>query len=76
MFLTVREVAERLKISNSLVYQLIASKELACHRIGTGRGGSIRVSEDDLKVYLDGRLNSRVVSEPKLPARRLKHIRR
>lgn len=76
MFLTVREVAARLKISNSLVYQLIASKDLACHRIGKGRGGSIRVSEENLQTYLDGRLTTPIAPEPKLPARRLKHIRR
>ncbi|MCA9028949.1 MAG: helix-turn-helix domain-containing protein [Planctomycetaceae bacterium] len=51
MFLTVREVAERLKISPSCVYQLVESGKLAHHRIGTGRG-AIRISEDDLNNFL------------------------
>ena len=49
--LTVAVVAKRLSVSQSLIYQLIESRKLAHHRIGTGRG-TIRVSESDLASYL------------------------
>ena len=72
--LTVREVAERLQVSLSLVYTLIESKKLACHRIGTGRG-AIRVHRDDLDRYLR---ECRVESDqpvPPPPRPQLKHLR-
>lgn len=50
--LTVREVAERLRVSSRSVYDLVASGKLACHRIGMGRG-AIRVNEGDLAAFLD-----------------------
>lgn len=50
--LNVREVAERLRVSATCVYQLIERGKLACHRIGVGRG-AIRVCERDLLVYID-----------------------
>ena len=50
--LTVREVAGVLKVSRSLVYLLIESRKLACHRIGNGRG-SIRVRRCDLDRFLE-----------------------
>ena len=72
--LTVREVADVLKVSTSLVYLLIESRKLACHRIGNGRG-AIRVRRDDLDRFLE---QCRV--EPEQPAvrpsrPRLKHLR-
>ncbi len=51
MLLTVKEVAERLKVSASCIYQLVESGRLAHHRIGIGRG-AIRFSEDDLDEFL------------------------
>jgi excisionase family DNA binding protein len=51
MLLTVSNVAKRLNVSQSCVYQLVDSGRLPCHRIGVGRG-AIRVSEADLADYL------------------------
>lgn len=51
MLLTVKEVAERLKVSASCIYQLVESGRLAHHRIGIGRG-AIRFSENDLDEFL------------------------
>ncbi len=45
--MTVKEVARRLRVSASLVYQLVDSGKLACHRIGNGRG-AIRIRPDDV----------------------------
>ena len=49
--MTVKEVARRLRVSASLVYQLVDSGKLGCHRIGNGRG-AIRIRPDDLANYL------------------------
>ena len=49
--LTVKEVARRLRVSASLVYQLVDSGKLGCHRIGNGRG-AIRIRPDDVDTYL------------------------
>ncbi len=73
--LTVKNVAERLAISESLVYELLAAKQIAFHRIGKGRGGSIRISEDDLEDYLAERRVERREPERKAPLRKLTHIR-
>ncbi|MEX0703464.1 MAG: helix-turn-helix domain-containing protein [Planctomycetales bacterium] len=51
MYLTVREVADRLSISPSCVYQLIESGKLPHYRIGIGRG-VIRILEEDLSGFL------------------------
>ncbi|QEH32120.1 Helix-turn-helix domain protein [Aquisphaera giovannonii] len=50
--MTVRDVATRLEISASLVYQLIDSGKLRCCRHGMGRG-VIRVTEEQLAEYLE-----------------------
>jgi excisionase family DNA binding protein len=47
----VRDVAERLEVSQATVYALIAHGKLKCSRIGLGRG-VIRVSDDQLAAYL------------------------
>jgi len=49
--MTVKEVAERLAVSEACVYQLVENRRLWVHRIGLGRG-TIRVSEQDLETYL------------------------
>jgi excisionase family DNA binding protein len=74
MMLTIRQVAERLNISASTVYSLVSSRKLPCHRIGVGRG-AVRVSEEDLSVYLES--CRQPVIEPRLPVQRvkLKHLR-
>ena len=43
--LKVNEVAERLRVSSSTVYNLVEEGRIACYRIGKGRG-SIRFSEE------------------------------
>ena len=50
--LTVREVADHLRVSPSCVYGLIGRGLLACHRIGLGRG-TIRVTAEQLARFLD-----------------------
>jgi excisionase family DNA binding protein len=74
--LTVKQAAERLRVSPSLVYSLIAARELAHVRIGFGRG-LIRISEESICEYEQRRSVS--VAEPTpapAPRRRaaLKHL--
>jgi excisionase family DNA binding protein len=47
-FLTVNDVAERLRISTKTVRRWIDRRELHAHRFGR----QIRISEDDLDVFL------------------------
>ena len=49
--MTVREIAERLEISPSCVYALVAAGKLRASRHGLGRG-CIRISEEQLAQYL------------------------
>lgn len=49
--LTVEQAASRLKVSRSLVYSLIETGKLTCHRIGIGRG-TIRLLPNDLETFL------------------------
>ncbi len=58
--LRVKEVAARLGCSLSTAYQLIESGRLPSHQVGMRKG--IRVSEDDLRAYLD---RCRSQKEPK-----------
>ena len=72
--LTVREVAERLKVSVAGAYAIIAEGKLACYRVGRGRG-TIRVRPEDLDVYL-ARCRFERVEQAGKPARpRLKHLK-
>ncbi len=73
--LTVREAADRLRISVSLVYQLVESRRLAHYRVGTGRG-CIRIAEESIDEYLAQCLQGTVIKKPAIPKKRLKHIRR
>jgi excisionase family DNA binding protein len=50
--LTVAEAASLLKISRSLVYQLIEAGRLAVHRLGCGRG-ALRLKKSDVARYVD-----------------------
>lgn len=50
-FLTPREVADALRVSDMTVYRLIKSGELRALRIGK----SFRISEDDFDEYLADR---------------------
>jgi excisionase family DNA binding protein len=51
--LTVREVADRLKLSEKSVRRRIASGELPAVRLG-GRGTKLRVDERELDQYVYG----------------------
>lgn len=52
--MTVKEFADRAEISLSLAYALIAEGRVPHRRIGQrGRRGCIRITEDDLRVFLD-----------------------
>jgi excisionase family DNA binding protein len=50
-FLTVAEVARRLRVSNMTVYRIVQAGELPAVRVGRG----YRIREDDLLRYLDAR---------------------
>lgn len=71
--MTVREVADRLKCAASTVYQLVETGRLGAFHIGPN-GGSIRVSEDQLKQYLEDCCSLPRVPVRKPPRPRLKHI--
>lgn len=51
MLLTIQETAERLNVSVSLVYRLVAKGELPCYEIASCK----RVSESDIQQFLDSR---------------------
>ena len=75
MFLTVKDVAARLNISVSCIYQLVESGKLAHHRIGLGRG-AIRFSDGDIDEYLAGvrqQVRNHAAATPL--GRKLKHIK-
>jgi excisionase family DNA binding protein len=65
---TVRQVAERLSVSQATIYALVASGRLAACRIGLGRG-CIRFTEEQIENYLRA-----TGPTPRAPAT-LKHIR-
>lgn len=60
--LRVSEVAKRLALSLSSVYQLIESGRLKSHCVAMRKG--IRVMEDDLAAFLDGCRRSKSASVP------------
>ena len=66
MFLTVKQVADRLCISPSQIYVLCHTGELSCHRFGK----AIRVSEEQLAHFIEA---SKITPKVALPA--LRHIR-
>jgi excisionase family DNA binding protein len=49
---TVKNVAERLRISQGTVYAAIADGRLRCYRLGKGRG-AIRIPEESLQEFLE-----------------------
>lgn len=53
--LTVNEVAARLKVSKSTIYNAVESGSMPHYRIGAGRG-AIRISEEQLEAFLLGSL--------------------
>lgn len=48
---TVREAAERLRLSTGSVYALVTSGQLSCMRVGPARG-RIFISEEAIQDYL------------------------
>jgi excisionase family DNA binding protein len=70
---TVREIAMKLKVAASTVYSLIQAGKLIACRVGLGRG-ALRVSEDDLQLYLAA---TRFVPQPikTVSSVRLKHLK-
>ena len=64
--LTVKETAERLKLSLSMVYRLIAAGDLPSYAIG----GCIRVNETDLLQFL----NANRKKNTKLPVNKRRHF--
>jgi excisionase family DNA binding protein len=69
--LTVKQVAQRLQVSEATVYQLCAKRKLAHARVGAGRG-AIRVGEDALAAFVQA---STVAPGRPANAAALKHIR-
>ncbi|MHB8953132.1 MAG: helix-turn-helix domain-containing protein [Pirellulaceae bacterium] len=72
--LTVREVATLLRVSPSLVYQLVEGRQLAAHRIGN-RHGAIRIAAADVQDYLARCRSERQEDKPKPTRPRLKHVK-
>jgi excisionase family DNA binding protein len=59
--MTVKDFAERVEISLSLAYALIAEGRVPHRRIGQrGRRGVIRITEDDLHAFLENSKPERV----------------
>lgn len=50
--ITIKEAAERLRVSVPLVYKLCSEGKLACIRFGTGRG-TLRILEEDLAAFIE-----------------------
>jgi excisionase family DNA binding protein len=75
MILTIREVAERMRVSASLVYRIVRSGALPCVRIGLGQG-RLRILSEDLDDYLSKhRETGDGAPHDAPPSVRLKHLR-
>ena len=72
--LTVKDVAERLSVSSSLIYQLVESGKLPVLRIGNGRG-AIRFSPQDIEAYLEECRVEKQAPATRQRRPRLKHIK-
>lgn len=64
-FLNAMEVADRLRVSRSTVYNLISSGRLAAHRNGGGkvRPRGVRIPEQAVEAYLNGSLITPTAAE-------------
>jgi excisionase family DNA binding protein len=69
--LKVSQVANRLNLSQSKVYELIESGDLPHHRLGS----AIRVSEEQLAAFLDSTKRERVAVTRRTARPRLRHIK-
>lgn len=73
LLMTVAEVANRLKCSESFVYQLLSSGELKHYGLGQGQGAK-RISEEQLEEYLAAKERGGPKPTP-VPRVTLKHLR-
>ena len=71
--LTIADVARRLNVSESTVYNLAEAGKLAGYRVGMGRG-TWRFTEDDVSAYLESCRHQRR-DAPRPGSVRLKHLR-
>lgn len=76
MMLTVKEVAQRLNVSPSCIYQLVETGRISHHRIGLGRG-AIRFTEANIAAFLEDSQNraSGEQAKPRPARQRLKHLK-
>ena len=70
--LSVKDVAKRLAVSSSTVYDLVALGKLPCFRIGARGRGVLRFTEEMIAKYLDGNLVCGQEGGDEVPTR---HIR-
>lgn len=74
MLLKVSDVATRLSLSASKIYELVESRRISHHKIG----GAIRISEEQLTEFLEETRQERGAKERstrQLPRPRLRHLR-
>ncbi len=67
---TVAEVAKRLRVSSGLIYAAIEDGRLKAYRLG--RGGALRISDDNLREYLDSSMVEK--EEASQPTMKLRHL--
>ena len=74
--LTVADVASFLRVSRSLVYQLVETGHLRACRIGCGRE-AIRIKREELLQFIDARqiAAGEAVTRPARRGERLKHLK-
>jgi excisionase family DNA binding protein len=65
--MTVKQAAERLEVSASTIYGLVAMGKLKCCRVGLRRG-VIRITEEQLSAFMTGSVP--VAIKPPAPPRR------
>lgn len=61
VLLTREEAAERLRIGVRTLDRRLATGELKCYRLGDGPRAPVRISDDQIREYLDAA--TRIVSE-------------
>lgn len=72
--LTVREVADLLRLSEPCVYTMVAGRRLPHLRVGNGRG-SIRFSRQDIERFLENCRTSPAPKPPRPVRVPLKHLK-
>lgn len=56
---TIDEVAEKLKVSTRTVYRWVESGDLPIIKLTPGERGNVRISEQDLREFVDARRSRR-----------------